>query len=786
VNLLRLAMRVLLGQRLPITRGSLSVPGLHGPVRIHRDRYGIPLIEAGDAFDGAFAVGFCHGQDRAFQLEMLLRVGRGTVSALVGSAGLSVDRLSRRIGFHHASAQQWPVLDADIRESLEAYALGVNAGRSLGSPYRPHELVLLRGSPTPWTPLDTLTMTKLLSFTLCANWDAELLRLKVLSTDGPEALAAVDCTYPSWHPVIFPVGAAAGAAVDHLAKDLAAFFAVIRPGGGSNNWAIAGSRTASGRPLLANDPHLDASLPAHWYLASIRTPQVTMTGATFMGGPSILVGHNGTGCWGLTAGFVDNTDLFLEDIGPDGASVRQGAGYVSCPVREEVIEIKGKRPVTERVLMSPRGPIISPSLTETPQVLSLRATWLDPLPLTGLFRLSHVKSFADLRAAFAHWPVASQNVAYADTSGTIGWQLVGQAPIRKKGYGTLPLPGWDPEAGWCEERVPAEEMPWMVDPECGYLATANNRTLPEGQEPFLGVDYTDGYRVMSLLEALAARRDWDVPLTMRLQMDQRAPAWKEMRDFVLAAPAVDERTRRALELLRGWDGVVSGSSPAAAVYELFVAEMIVRVARAKAPRSWEWVVGGGMSPITPYNFGCYRRTGNLVKLLREQPAGWFPRPWPEEAASALGAAIDILKTRTGSEDSSKWAWGAVRPLVLHHPLSHRGAMGRALGKVFNLGPVPCGGDADVINQGAVLPLLPLAPTDNIPSLRAIFDVGAWHNSRFVLPGGQSGNPMSPHYGDLFELWQRGEGVPIAFTAEEMKAAAVQTLELQAEATGEMR
>ncbi len=778
MNLPRLLFRLLLGQRLPTTRGTVTVPGLHGRVRIHRDRKGIPLIEAGDEYDSAFAVGFCQGQDRSFQLELLLRATRGTVSALVGPAALPVDRLARRIGFARSAAAQWPTLDADIRIMLEAYARGVNAGRTIGSPRRPHELVLLRAQPTPWTALDTLGITKLLSFILCANWDCELVRLKVFSTDGPEALRALDEEYPAWHPVISPVAMAAGAAVDRLAQDLEAFFAVVPPGGGSNNWVVAGSRTVSGRPILANDPHLDASLPPHWYLASVRTPQGAIAGATFVGGPSVLVGHNGTACWGLTAGLVDNTDLFLEQIGSDGASVRQGDGFVTCEVIEEVIPVKGEAPVIERVLQTPRGPILSPALAETAQALSLRATWLDPLPLAGLFRIGHVRGFEEFRAAFDQWPAAAQNMVYADTSGTIGWQLIGQAPSRKKGYGTIPLPGWDPATGWEMQGVPAEQMPYARDPACGYLATANNRHQPEGDGPFLGVDFADGYRVTAIQEALAVRKDWDVASTMRLQMDQRAPAWTEMREIVLSAPAADQDTALALKLLRDWDGRVIADSPAASVYELFVAEMIVRVARAKAPRSWRWVVGAGLSAITPYNFGCYRRTGHLVKSLREQPAGWFDRPWPEEVASALAEAVRTLETRTGQRDPARWAWGTVRPLVMHHPMSRRGILGRALGMVFNLGPVPGGGDADVINQGAVLPLMPLAPADNLPSLRAVFDVGAWQNSRFVLPGGQSGNPLSPHYGDLFELWRRGDGVPIAFTAEEVKAAAVQTLELR--------
>jgi penicillin amidase len=778
VNLFRLAFRLLLGKRLPITQGTLSVPGLHGTVRIHRDRHGIPLIEAGNDDDAHFAVGFCHGQDRSFQLELLLRVARGTLSGMVGPRGLPVDRLSRRIGFIRAATAQEPFLHADVRAALEAYARGVNAGHSVGSPSRPHELALLRAEPTPWTARDTLAFTKLLSFTLCANWDSELVRLKVLSTDGPEALRALDGAYPEWQPVIRATAQAATPAVNRLADDLQEFFAVMPPRGGSNNWVVSGSRTATGRPILANDPHLDASLPSHWYFAAVRTPRWANAGATFIGGPTILVGHNGTACWGLTAGLVDNTDLFIEEVGPDSASVRQGTGFRPCEVVEEVIPVKGAAPVTERVLITPRGPIISPALVETAEALSMRAAWLDPVPITGLFRVGQVQSFAEFRAAFEHWPAASQNMVYADTSGKIGWQLIGRAPVRRKGFGTIPLPGWDESAGWESDAVPFEEMPYVEDPPSGFVATANNRHQLEGPEPFLGVDFTDGYRAAAIEEALAARTDWDVAETMRLQMDQHARAWTEMREFVLAAPASDPDSALALELLRDWDGRVVADSPAAAVYELFLAEMIVRVARARAPRSWRWVVGAGLSPLTPYNFGSYRRTGHLVRLLREQPAGWFARTWPEELASALAQAVQRLAKQTTSKDPSRWAWGAVRVLVMHHPMARAGALGKALGRVFNLGPVPCGADADVINQAAVLPYAPLAPADNMPSLRAVFDVGAWQNSRFVLPGGQSGNPLSPHYGDLFELWQRGEGLPIAFTAEEMKAAAVQALDLR--------
>jgi penicillin amidase len=764
-------LRLLLGRRLPRTHGRCTVAGLHAPLRIHRDRWGIPHIEAQSDVDACFGMGFCHGQDRTFQLEILLRVVRGTLAELVGPGAVAVDRLSRRIGFRHSSMQQWPLAPADVRDKIEAYTRGVNAAYAAGLPRRPHEFVLLRSRPTPWEPTDCLGVVKLLSFTLATNWDVELARLHILIKDGPEAMRELDPTYPEWLPVTTPPGQAAGPALDRLAEDVAAFQAVTGRGGGSNNWAIAPSRTATGRPILANDPHLNALLPAHWYLLQARTPSWAVAGATFLGGPAVLSGHNGQAAWGVTAGCIDNTDLFLEEIGPDGASVRQGDGFVPCAVREEVIAVLGRAAVTERVLMTPRGPVVTPALDAPGVALSMRAVWLDPRPFEGLVRLQGLHDFDGLRRGLGPWPATSQNVAYADAGGTIGWKLVGVMPRRRKGYGTLPLPGSDPQAGWEDEAVSEEDMPYVVNPECGFVATANNQPLPGGVGPYLGSDWVDGYRVAAITRNLAARRNWDIAATQKLQTDRQAPAWDDLRGAVLAASATDPDAKKALQLLRGWDGRVETESPAAAVYELFLSEMMGRVARAKAPNSVHYVLGGRVNPLTGFNFFCYRRTGHLARLLRQRPDGWFSRPWPEEIAEALAAAVRLLRARRG-DDPAAWGWGQVRTLTMQH------AMGRGrLARVFNLGPVPYGGDADTINQGAALPLEPLANVDNIASLRVVIDVGAWENSRFCLPGGQSGNPCSPHYADLFPLWLRGEGVPIAWTPEEVRAAARQTLEL---------
>jgi penicillin amidase len=763
MNVPKLLFRLLLGRRLPITAGTLEVSGIDQAVLIRRDQHGVAYIEAQGDQDAWYGLGFCHGQDRAFQLEGLVRVVRGTLAELVGPGGLAVDRLSRRIGFHSASEQQLQLLDDETRQALEAYARGVTDGARVGCRRLAHEFVLLRSAPTPYSAADALGVLKLMSLTLPSNWDCELARLKILTEDGPEALVALDPAYPEWLPVTSPPKALAGQAIDRLAEDLVLFRAVVGQGGGSNNWAIAPSRTATGRPILANDPHLGSVLPPYWYLAHLRTPDWAVAGASFVGSPAFPAAHNGLAAWGLTAGLVDNTDLFIEEIGPDGRSVRQGDRFVPCETRREVIRVKGGKTVEEEVLITPRGPIVGPALEGEVGAISLRATWLDPRPVGGLLHIHRARSFKAFRRVLAAWPSTSQNVVYADASGTVGWQLMGEAPQRRKGWGTIPLPGWDPEVGWEEAPLPFDQMPYLVDPEIGFVATANTPPTPQDEGPFLGVDWIDGYRLDRIVEALDLRRDWDVASTQALQLDQVCLPWRELRDTVLAVPAETEGARQALALLGSWDGVLGVDSPAAAVYEFFVSEMTRRVVEAKAPRAARWAGGRGFTPLVAYTMFTGRRVGHMVRLARAQPEGWFERPWPREIADALAAAVRTLRERYG-EDPERWAWGHVRPLTLHHSVGEQAPLDR----IFNLGPFPWGGDGNTLDQAGGDLTDPASNPLWIASMRMVVDVGNWEESCFTLPGGQSGNPLSPHYDDLLASWQRGEGVPVAWSAAKVE------------------
>jgi penicillin amidase len=772
--MLKAAFRLVLGARLPTVDGTIRVPGMREAVTIRRDSHGIAYVEAGSD-DGAFyGLGFCQGQDRAFHLELFRRAARGTVSEVVGAEMLPVDRLSRRIGFARIAAAQLPLLDDATRLQLESFARGVNDGTRLGLPKRPHELALLGAQPSPFEAIDVLGVLQFLAFALSSNWDAELARLRVLEEDGPEALAALETGDPSLLGDRLTADRDILRAADGFARDAAAMGRLVGQGGGSNNWALAPSKTKAGRPILASDPHLSPSMPSPWYLVHIRTPAWAMTGACLVTQPVVSIGHNERVAWGVTAGHADNTDLFLERVGPDGASVLSGDSYVKCEVREEVIRVKGGADVREKVLVTRHGPIVSPELGGK-RALSLRGTWMAKRRIGGYgsYRAANVD---DARLSFASYPAISENRVFADVDGRIAWQMVGDVPVRRKGHGLLPMPGWDAAVGWEDEPLPFDALPRRVDPKDGFVATANQRPVPPDNptEAFLGADWLDGNRHARIVEMLSERSDWDVASTMRLQVDRLALPWRTLREPLLAAIGAhaSPASKDALVLLQGWDGIVSAESSAATVFELFFAEMMVRVVKAKAPRAWRAAIGEGVNVVLPHGMMALRRIEHLTRCLRDQPDGWFARGWPREIGDALDAVVRKLRERAGPKGD--WAWGTVRPVFLEHPVGDKKPMDR----IFNLGPIAFGGDGTTIPQASVDFADPLGKVIGIPNLRTVIDVGNWKASRWVLAGGQSGNPCSPHYADMLGLWERGDGVCIAWSPEDVARAARSVLRLE--------
>ena len=770
MNLPKFILRLLFGKRLPTIAGELVIPGLANPITIHRDRYGVPYIRAKNEKDAWYGLGFCQGQDRGFQLEMLLRVTRGTVAEIVGESALPIDQLSRRIGFHRAAQGHTTMLEEENLETYQAFVQGINDGTRYGCKKLPHEFAILRTEPTPWTVADVLAGLNYIGFGL-SSWTAKLTRLILFEKEGPEALRALDSGYPSWNPVSTPPGGKAGKALDRLDEDLNKLMAFFGTGA-SNNWALTSAHTSTGRPLLANDPHLAPSLPAPWYLAHLYCPGMTLCGSSFVGAPILPSGFNQYQAWGVTAGLVDNIDIFYEEIGEDGKSVRQGDSFVPCEVVEEIFKIKDKPEVKENILITQRGPIISDAIDSISTAISFRATWLTPRPVNGLTAIHHAKSFEELAQAVGQIPLSSLNMVCATPDDRIGWMLLGEAPKRKESWGLVALPGWEERYNWEEEFLPWEQMPKVVDPEHGFVATANNQPYEEGAGPYLGRDWLDGYRVSRITEMLQKRSDWNLELTRKMQTDQTAIPWREMKDIVLSIPVSAKDALLAQELLSGWDGVTGEDSGPAAVYEYFVLEMIHRMAKAKAPNSVDWVNGRGHHPLMMRSFFSVREVSHLVLRLQEQPDGWFDHGWPAEIGAALERSVQRLEEHFNAPPK-EWSWGKVHPLVLLHPMGNR----PPLDKIFNLGPFPIGGDHQTIAQAGRQSTEFGSNVSGIANMRMAVDVGNWRENYFVLAGGQSGNPFSPNYDDLLQLWLKGEAITLAWMGHAISRATENILEL---------
>ncbi|KAA0235394.1 MAG: Penicillin acylase 2 proenzyme [Acidimicrobiales bacterium] len=769
----RKALGAVFGRRLPNTEGSLETAGIDGTVVIGRDGYGVPHVEAATDADAWFGAAFAQAQDRSFQLELFLRLTRGTLAELIGSQGVPMDRLMRRIGLRRAAEAQSLNQPEHLLDVCAAFARGINAGNRLGNPKVAHELKLLASRPSDWDAVDVLGIAKLVGFMLSTPWLSKLARLRICEADGIEAVGSLEPDYGADHPLTSPYGQPAGQAADRLTEELASVQSLLGVPGGSNNWVIGADHTATGFPIVASDPHLAPSVPPPWYLMQLRTPRWAGAGAGFVGAPGIVIGHNGHGAWGVTNGMADIVDLFMEEVGPDGRSVREGDEFKPCEVLQETIGVRGGRALQEEVLITRRGPVIGPALEGEVGALSMSATWLSDRPVRGFFEVLTATGFEEFRQAFAAWPSASLNVVYGDADGAVGWQYAGEVPRRERGFGFVVSDGTDPECGWKDTPVPFEDMPYSLGGDAHFVATANNEPIPDDEGPYLGMDWTMGYRAERIRRLLTSRDGWDVDSVMAMQMDTASVLWEEVRDAFASAKASSPDADHALRLLGSWDGDMAVDSPAAAVFALTVAEMSERITRRKAPNSWRWALGQGENRFLAMSGYGTRRWGHTAELIVDQPEGWFERGWPEEIGEALGAVVSRLRSEKG-DDPAGWGWGYVRPLTFKHPLSSVPGLARA----FDLGPLPWGGDATTISMAANHPLEPTSSPIVVANMRATMPVGQWERARFVLAGGQSGNPCSPHYDDQYELWRKGEGIPIAWTEQEVRSAAQHTLTLE--------
>jgi penicillin amidase len=754
--------RLLLRRSLPSKHESVTIPGLRANVRVLIDRWGVPHIEANDPADLFFTQGYCHARDRLWQMELNRRVARGELAELFGKRLLSIDRFNRRLGFRRAAEAEVLQLSAEARALAESYAAGVNA--YVERHRLPIEFQLLRSRPRPWQPVDSLAFGRYMGWTLSFNWETELIRARLITQLGPEAAAALEPGNPTAGIAgncEFAIRAAQQAAQSF--EPLAGLM-----GGASNNWVVAGHRSANGRALLASDPHLRPRMPAIWYMAHLRGGGFNIIGATLPGALGVLIGHNEHIAWGITASLVDTQDLFLEK--PDPANPRRfafGDEWYDAQVIREEIRIRGQEhPFVEEVVRTRHGPLMNGTVDipagSTP--LAMRCTMDDlPSPTEALLKLNRASDWPAFRSALECWTFPVLNFVYADVDNNIGYQLAGRVPVRASGDGYVPVPGWSGDHEWLGS-IPFEQMPCVFNPPEGLFATANTRPdVPCNH--FLTRDWMDDNRWRRIMERLRQPPRLSLDDCQSIQMDVVSEPARMVARRLHALTPRHEMARQALAYLAGWDGNLGPDSVAAAIYEVFRCELIRRLHRVLPASFVNYMLGQGVDEFLASVSAFQQRASSI--LLGHLDS----MPNLEVATDAFHASVEWLRQRFGP-DPSHWRWGRLHQVHFEHAFGSR-HISHLLG--LSRGPIPIGGDADTIAQSGVDPWWPYSAATYTVSYRQLLDVGDWDQGRFILPTGQSGHPGSPHYDDMLESWRRGEYLPLWFTWPAVEREATETI-----------
>lgn len=767
---------------LPVVSGTVTVPGLAAPVRVVRDRWGVPHVMATSFEDAAFAMGYVHAQDRGWQLFFNRSVASGRVAEFAGQEGVATDRFIRRLGLLQVAEEEARQLDGDARRGLDAYAAGINAVWRSGRPL-PLEMQLLRITPEPWLPAHSLVLAKLLNLGLACNMDFELRRFELLRRLGPEKAAQLDFLYPDSNPTILSETARAageqGGDAAALFREASQWIPTGTHGAASNNWVVDGTMTETGRPMLCNDPHLPPSVPSIWYRAHvIAGDDFETTGVTMAGLPFPLIGHNRRIAWGYTNSFADVQDLVIEELADQsGQRYRTEKGMAEAQVRREVIKVKGGQQVVEDVVVTRHGPLVERYQDRgsgTWYGLALQWPALTPSrSAEALLALQRAGNWEDFRQASAMIDGPAQNGVYADVDGHIGYFLNGHIPVRRKPTHGLPVPGWDGEALW-QRFLGVDEVPQVLDPAEHFVVTANNRVAGDGFPHYIGMDYMNGYRAARIRELLEGRTGLNAAYMATTQMDVVCLPAQQVVELLRGVRCESELAEEARQNLTRWDGVLDTESAEPCVYEAFMRRLTQYALEPLCGEQWRLAGGEMAHPV----FGVAGNlvggvTPHLLRRWRENDTSWFPEgtTWEQVARRALEDAVADLRRRFGPP--RRWRWGRLHQLPVAHVLGER----KPLNLLFNAGVVEVGGDTDTVLQAAYVPGQPYQTKAWAPSWRQIIDVGNWEACTGIHYPGQSGHPGSRHYRDQLADWTHNRQFPLVWGSEAVQAVAESTLVL---------
>ena len=776
---------VYLRQSLPRTQGETAAEGLAAAVEVLRDAHGVPHIFAQSERDAHFALGFVHAQDRLWQLEMNRRIGAGRLAEVLGPAALTTDRFMRTLGVRRAAAANLPHLDAQTRGALDAYAAGVNAFLAT-RPVLPPEFHLLRVRPEPWSAVDSLTWWKMMAWDLGGNWRNELLRMRLSQTlplsriheflppypgDAPPAMRDLKDVYDGLEREPPRLAAGDAGRISGLSEALIS----THSAGASNSWVIASARSSSGKPLLANDPHLGLTAPAVWYLAHLHAPGLNAIGATLPGVPGVLVGRNPRIAWGSTNTGADVQDLYLEKLDTAGNYLTP-EGPRAFQTLEEAIRVRGGSDETLRVRVSRHGPVISDvsreALELTPRGHAMALAWTaladDDLSMQAALGVARAQNFAQFEAALRELHAPQQTITYADVEGNIAFLAAGRVPLRKPENdlkGLSPAPGWDARYDWTG-YLPFEDLPRAVNPPAGMLVSANHRITPPGYRHHITFEWQPPYRARRIEELLVAQRTHTVRSFARIQLDAVSLAVRELLPHLLSTVPRSDAAREALKLLAAWDGTMAANRPEPLIAVAWWRELAFALYADELGE----VFREHWSPRAPFVQSTLDARSAWCDDVRSRPV----ERCDDVLSGSLDKALADLTRRFG-EDPRSWTWGeAHRAWHRHRPFSRNAVLAR-LFDVYVSSP----GDGYSVNVGRSDFSDDRAPyaSRHAAGYRAIYDLAEPEASLFIQSAGQSGNPLSAHYRDFAQPWSRGEYIRAVTERGALEAGGAQRLVL---------
>lgn len=754
----------------PQLAGEILVSGIEEDVRIIRDVYGIPHIYARNEPDLFFALGYAMAQDRMWQMDFYRRLGGGRLSEIFGEEFVDTDRYFRLLSAAGINRQ----IPNELAYMLTAFADGVNAYLGNRQDRLPMEFKLLRYEPEPWQPEDYLAILKVVNWGLSVGLKVDLLAGRILEKVGEKKFREIFPVYPGSSPIIIPEESSISSiGADSLRTALVSLDKLINlpAPGASNNWVVSGIRSATGKPLLANDPHLSLTNPSFWWEGHIVCPTIDVYGYSVPGVPGIPMGHNRHVAWGVTNVMVDDVDFFIEKINPDNPRQYLYKGkWEDMQSVSERIRIKGKDPVETEILLTRHGPVLDKiSEGADPKAVTVKWAFTEGLqPAKAVYLLAKAKDIYDVKNALRYWVLPSMNFVFADTKGNIGYWCCATVPVRSKGDGFLPVPGWTGDYEW-QGYVPFEERPHVINPEEGFFATANNNIEIANFSQFISHYYEPVDRITRIRQLINFKEKLSVEDMQQMQQDVYCVLASELTPIiikVLERNSSNNDLQNAKKILSQWDFKMEADSIAACLFELTYTNMMENIFKDElGDELFRKYLDTAVFPPRAMRF-----------LTEKGSSEWFDDVGTPEKetmeviiAKSVAQTIRQLKKEFGN-DQSQWTWEKVHTLTFEHVLAEK----KPLNHLFNIGPFPVGGNHLTVNKRQYSYNAPYHVTTG-PSYRMIVDFSDMSNSQHVLPTGESGQLGSTHYKDQVELYLSGQYHPAWIERSDIEKHAEATL-----------